>query len=266
MNFGQKVRAIVYYLFSCLSSTCILHKSFSAFYAKHGFIPAADQVLDALQVTEEHLEKAENSQQKEIFVWYFNEYLVGVLGKQHWSKEHRMMIYPTSRVEMADGDSRVLLTRTVEAFGLVMLDNCHEKWKNMIEYKKQHGESADLPKGKVDGKPFRGKYSDAFNGQKKYGGWTEEGLERFSVIMGEVKAWRMQEDLVNSVYGYMRKIMIEMHKPKPKKKKASADGDGSGTEEEEEERPETAKERKIRLAKERYDRAHKKRKITRESE
>ena len=225
-------------------------------------MPDSAKVVEVLACSKEFLEDPANKHHKDIFVWYFNEYLLSVLGKTKWNKESRMSLYPTSMVKH-QGKDRILLTESVEAFGLVMLDNCHEKWANIYKLKEQNGDSAEIPRGnKPDAELYQAKYSDAFNGQKKNGGWSVAGIERYSDLMKEVENLRKDKDSLAKMYGYMQEIMVKMHAPPPPKPSTSGDdssSSGNSTKE-------TAKQRKARLAQEALDRANKKRKISRKKE
>jgi len=145
-------------------------------------------------MSETALEDPSNSVAKELFIWYYDEYLPAVLPKEFWKEDIRYYKLLTDTITIA-GKEKVLVTVTAEAFGLLMWDNCHDKWCNFCNFKDQHGEKAAIPTGKEDGAELHlAKWSDGKEGQVLYGGWKEEAYDRFEQIKKDIKAWRSADE------------------------------------------------------------------------
>ena len=140
------------------------------------------------------LEEPENAIRKELFIWYFDQYLVAVLPREFWKEDIRCYKLLTDTIEIG-GRQRVLVSVTSEAFGLLMWENCHQKWINYFRLKDEKGEKAKVPQGKEPGaEAHLAKWSDGTDGQVLYGGWKDEAYDRFEELKKEIKAWRKAEE------------------------------------------------------------------------
>ena len=150
---------------------------------------------------------------KELFLWYYDEYLPAVLPKEFWKEDIRYYQLLTDTTTIA-GKEKVLVTVTAEAFGLLMWENCRKKWCNFCDYKDKHGEKAPIPTGKEPGaEQHLAKWSDGKEGQVLYGGWKEEAYDRFEQIKKEIKAWRKtEEESGKPAQKLALKLMREAHK------------------------------------------------------
>lgn len=125
-----------------------------------------------------------------IFLWYWDELLSKCAGNIYW----RDSIRRHQCISIATHEGKHCITSSTEAMCALMYDNCRDKWEKMYK-KKQADPTAKLPKKKDDPETdeLSGKYSDAQSGQAKYGGWNSEGLEKFQLVVGQVKAARKTE-------------------------------------------------------------------------
>ena len=74
-----------------------------------------------------------------------------------------------------------VVTKSDEAFALLMFDNYIDKWTNPIAATDQDGASVVADKqGKRKQPRQRGKYTAIRSGRCKYGGWSREGTARFN--------------------------------------------------------------------------------------
>ena len=135
-------------------------------------------------MSESELENPENDVKKQLFLWYYDQWLPAVLPREFWKEDIRYYKLLTDTIEIA-GKQKVF-----------MWENCREKWINFCAFKDQHGEKAPLPIGKEVGAELHlAKWSDGSAGQVKYGGWKEEAYVLFEALKKEVKEWRNQDAL-----------------------------------------------------------------------
>jgi len=150
------------------------------------------------------LRRAETEREQEAFFWFFGEFLECVCGARHWGKqkEHQLI----SKATMI-GTRDKIVTKSDEAFALLLYENYIDKWKtqgNIEDDESEHYEdceeedekkednddsvhSAGSQKKKTMSKAVRGKYTCHNNGTMKYGGWSDQGMARFNELYDLVK-------------------------------------------------------------------------------
>ena len=96
-----------------------------------------------------------------------------------------------------NGKDKVCVTVASEAFGLLVLENCREKWRNIFEFKQQHGVGAAIPVTGDESLPFKAKWTDSKCGRIKFGGWDAEAYTFFEDAKVKVKTVR-QNDSANN--------------------------------------------------------------------
>lgn len=93
-------------------------------------------------MTPEDLEKPENVVSKTIQMWYTDRWLPVVIGTEYWdeSKRHYKLPTDTCKISLKDGteEDKVLCTVTSEGFGLLIYDNCREKWAAIQKLRAQN--------------------------------------------------------------------------------------------------------------------------------
>ncbi len=181
-------------IFNFANATISGYFTQTVWWNRHRALPEREEIWDVLQLSEAELEKPENSVKKELFLWYYDQWLPAVLPREFWKEDIRYYKLLTDTIELA-GKQKVLVTVSSEAFGLLMWENCREKWINFCVFKEQNGEKAPLPVGKEAGAELHlAKWSDGSAGQVKYGGWKEEAYVRLEALKKEVKEWRKTDN------------------------------------------------------------------------
>ena len=98
-------------------------------------LPTAQEIVELLQFSVEHYEKPENAKDKKILLWYQDRWLPIAIGLEYWDDKNRHYDLPTDKVKLRDGKDWVLCTATSEAFGLMVYDNCRDKWEEIFKLK-----------------------------------------------------------------------------------------------------------------------------------
>ena len=150
------------------------------------------------------LRRAETEREQEAFFWFFGEFLECVCGARHWGKqkEHQLISKAT-----LIGTREKIVTKSDEAFALLLYENYIDKWKKQGNIEDDEDEqyedcaeedekkeddddsvhSAGSQKKKTISKAVRGKYTCHNNGTMKYGGWSDQGMTRFNELYDLVK-------------------------------------------------------------------------------
>jgi len=93
--------------------------------------------LKILKETTEYFDTKGNESDKQILLWYQDCYLPVVHGLEYWGPKYRHFCFPTDKVPMShDKKERILCTVASEAFGLMVYENCRDKWLNIMKLKK----------------------------------------------------------------------------------------------------------------------------------
>ena len=80
-----------------------------------------------------------NKDQKEGFKLYWTLFLLSLIGNNDWLANTHL--YTTiSNAPLKENDNRKLFTVSVEAFAVLVVKNCEEKWKNMADVWRNHGQ------------------------------------------------------------------------------------------------------------------------------
>jgi hypothetical protein len=137
------------------------------------------------------LRRAATERERRAFFWFFDSFLECVCGARAWRNAKKTMLVSESRDEH-DG---VIVTKSDEAFALLLIDNYLEKWKmtlggeeqsadaeavnntNMMEEAEDNGRQ-----GKKTTAKLPGKYTEKKSGHCKYGGWSRAGMARFNQL------------------------------------------------------------------------------------
>lgn len=143
-----------------------------------------------LKIPTHKLELPEHSLHKELLLWYVDRFLPVAAGKEYFGEEIRYYQRITSAIKV-NGELRVAVTVASEAFGLLVLDNCQQKWQNIFELKEKEGPNAVIPtKGPVYEAKFKAKYTDSKCGRVKFGGWDKAAYAFYEETKGKVKEFR----------------------------------------------------------------------------
>ena len=129
--------------------------------------------------------------QQKLLIWYFDMHLAKLVGEERWGVEHRYYLLAVSTTkEEVYGKKRTLVTAQSEAWGLMMLENCHDKWEAFWAAKTKDV-SFVVPRHNKDPATHvhhKRKWSNPFAGQKK--GWEDEVFTVLDNHSEEIKAFR----------------------------------------------------------------------------
>ena len=102
-----------------------------------GTLPTVDTITNILSDTVENLKK--HAHDRNILLWYQDRYLPVIHGLEYWGPKYRHYRLPTDKEPMSqDKKERILCTVSSEAFGLMIYENCREKWQNIMKLKKKN--------------------------------------------------------------------------------------------------------------------------------
>ena len=126
------------------------------------------------------VEKDERTRLLAIFVWWWDVFLPAVAGNTYW----RSTIRHAQTITAATHKGNQCIPKGTEAFAVLLYENCHAKWVQMITKSENFTKKFVIPKKKNDDdtQKFAGKYSSSKLGQASYGGWSPEGKKRFNEL------------------------------------------------------------------------------------
>jgi len=103
-----------------------------------GVLPTAATLSGILSESVENLKK--NVHDRNILLWYQDRYLPVIHGLEYWGPKYRHFRLPTDKEEPMSQDKkeRILCTVSSEACGLMVYENCQEKWQNIMKLKKKN--------------------------------------------------------------------------------------------------------------------------------
>ena len=138
------------------------------------------------------LRRATTEREKRAFFWFFDSFLECVCGANTWRKAKKTMLVSEAR---GDGNCKIV-TKSDEAFGLLLIDNYLEKWETILEAGEESANTEPVnntntaeadteAKGRQKKKRTKrlpGKYTEKKSGHCKYGGWSRAGMARFNQL------------------------------------------------------------------------------------
>ena len=132
------------------------------------------------------LRRATTERELQAFYWFFGTYLECVCGRRYWGKQKTRQLISEAR---EPGGRGRIVTKSDEAFALLMFENYIDKWKSLPPVDDE-AEDSDSEQGqrKKKAKPRqRGAYTATKSGHCKYGGWSHEGIARFNELYSLVQ-------------------------------------------------------------------------------
>lgn len=134
----------------------------------------------------------------ELFKFYWDVLLARGAPKGSWTETIRQCTTPMQAVTRNKYQpNKPAFVPGVEAFIVVMVENCYDKWPKCVAWKAENGNER-LPsrtkQNEEDTKFLKAKYSDSTAGQKSFCGWSVEGLDRHDEIK-EMIAEARRKDL-----------------------------------------------------------------------
>ena len=149
------------------------------------------------------LRRATTERERNAFFWFFGTFMDSVSGRRYWGKQKYKQLVSTA---CEKGGESKLVTRSDEAFALLLFENYIDKWKTKTvatpapetDGAEQAGESNKRSK-------LRGKFTGKKSGHCKYGGWCHEGTTRFNELyrmVGEDRASAQAADMEKELLQY----------------------------------------------------------------
>lgn len=157
------------------------------------------------------LRRAENVREMDAFHWFFAVYIESVCGKRSWGRQKKHQLISEAKVK---GGNAKMVTRSDEAFGLLMLENYIDKWKAMIADEDADDDEDDgdrkMPArgGATKKEPLRlrGIYTSKKRGHCKYSGWSREGIARFNELYKLVCEDRDSENAASMEQQFLKRL------------------------------------------------------------
>ena len=151
-------------------------------------LPPQDEILKIL--------RRDKDLDKDLFIWWWTEYMPKAAGSARvWTKQ----LYYFGRLcdhAPQNDKTKVYITPSTEAWGALLMDNCRKRWPKLMALKaKSSGKIMYCKNDNFDNKvgfkhvnvasdpDFAGKYTKVDLGQRKYGGWSKEGLKYYTTLV-----------------------------------------------------------------------------------
>jgi hypothetical protein len=132
------------------------------------------------------LRRAATERERKAFFWFFDTFLECVCGARYWRKAKATML-----VSEAADERGKLVTKSDEAFALLLIDNYIDKWKDAlteeVEARTDKVTEGDQSNNNKKSKRLTGKYTAITSGHCKYGGWSRDGTARFNELYNLVQ-------------------------------------------------------------------------------
>ena len=132
---------------------------------------------------------------KELFKWWWDIYMPKAAGSQKIWNDKVKYYGLLSTHAPPDTPKKPYITPSTEAWGMLLIENCRNCWPKIMALKATSGNRITYTKGSkantkanttyvnVETDPtFLGTYTKTDAGQKKFGGWSNEGLKRYKEL------------------------------------------------------------------------------------
>ena len=137
---------------------------------------------------------AKYDEKKRILLWYFDYYLPAAAGKEAYGPLTRYYKRSTKGCKV-EGRAMAVIPQEVEAFGLLVFENCWPKWQHICP-KEAEDPSFSVTQlnrnNKANEKYFETKWTDGKTGQVQGGGWSQEGYNAYNDLIKHVS--KIRED------------------------------------------------------------------------
>ena len=144
-------------------------------------------------------------------MWYTDRFLPVAAGKEYFGEDIRYYQRIASQMKI-NGQEKVCVTVASEAFGLLVLENCRDKWSNIFQFKQDNGQGAPIPTTGDECLPFKAKWTDSKCGRIKFGGWAPEAYVFYEQTKKEIKHFRTTDAANNfDTQEYALRIIREAH-------------------------------------------------------
>lgn len=162
-----------------------------------------------------------------LFDNYWNVLLPKCAGHSYWGPTKRHYCLPSSgTLDASDPNASGLISASDEAFMAILWENCYNKWWYKEQCKRKKVEPKD------DHADMQTPFTDAKGGQKKFGGWSAEGIKKYTQLCKAIEKNREdEEEYIKVVEGTAleriqkaEKVDPEDAKKKNKKRKSKSAG------------------------------------------
>ena len=160
---------------------------------------------------------------RDAFCWYWDKLLPATTGNAvHWTPEIRHCT-TISKGQVGDNPKAKLIPDTTEAFCLLVYESNRDKWQKVWQVQQTvPGKQVKIRKNEAaikkkcdkfhcmcweEDATLLSKWTDSNCGQAKFGGWKDEGLDRFIEFRKDVKKGRAKshnETLENEILTLLR--------------------------------------------------------------
>jgi hypothetical protein len=191
---------------------------------------------DSVRFTKEYHDEYERKMK--LTLWYFDDYMTMIAGTQYWGNDVKTRFLPTDMMDL-EGEQKVIVTITSEAFGILLYENCRDKWIQIFKWKDQNPKSnkkskppPQYNKNKPETHPYKAKWSDNCSGQSM--GWHPNAFKAYNEYIDSVKRVRELDleagclimlrarAMIREAHGYTE----EEAQPTRKRKRQNEDADG----------------------------------------
>jgi hypothetical protein len=139
------------------------------------------------------LRRATTDRERKAFFWFFDKYIECVSGKRLWGAK-KVVELVSKATDNDAGQNNAIVTKSDEAFALLIFENYEQKWKSQRETLANNGNIQRM----------KGKYTGRASGHCKYGGWNAEGIRRFNELRNLV-----EEDRASPQAEIMEKELLQ---------------------------------------------------------
>ena len=147
------------------------------------------------------LRRATTNREIQAFYWFMGEFMECICRVRAWKSVKQSMLVSEAKEDAAGCK---IVTKSDEAFGLLLIENYLEKWKmrlvagteeEEVEGSKTPSASVPASRKRMVVRRVTGKYTTKRPGNStcKFGGWSAEGMTRFNALYNMVKADRVSE-------------------------------------------------------------------------
>jgi len=173
----------------------------------------------------------------ELFIEYWRTLMPKVAGHWSWSpnkQEYYLLSY--GKQDPTDSDSDDLVSASDEAFLVVLWENSYKKWA-CLEAHRQNGTQPDPEDSRLVTP-----YSSSKSGQKKFGGWKKEGIQKYNKYVQKIRknhktnktfVTALESDTLQQIRMLEKTQEREDSKKSKKKAKARVKGDFDDIEDDE---------------------------------
>ena len=159
---------------------------------------------------------------KDLFAWWWEEYMPKAAGSAKiWNKKLKYYGRLSDHAP-PNNPYQVYITPSTEAWGLLLILNCRQRWPKLLELKAKSSDRITYVTSAKKGTEkagtiyidlhqspeFQGKYTKSDSGQKQFGGWSTEGLKKYTELMKKNKEARAKMEttvLEEEILGMLRK-------------------------------------------------------------